>query len=64
MRKLTLLALLVGSLAYAHPTTEEEKKEVYNFIQKQLEEGKIDITTAQKMWISYARCCEESTEDA
>ena len=64
MRKLTLLALLVGSLTYAHPTTEEGRKEVYSFIQKQLEEGKIDITTAQKMWISYARCCDESTEDA
>ena len=64
MKKLTLLALLVGSLTYAHPTTDEGRKEVYSFIKKQLEEGKIDITTAQKMWIAYDKCCEESIEDA
>ena len=64
MKYLTLLALLVGSLTYAHPSSEEDRKEVYNFIQKQLQENKITLETAQRMWISYARCCDETTEDA
>lgn len=59
MKQLTLLALLVGTLTYAHPTTEQEKKEVYTFIRQQLEEGKISITAAQKMWKAYIRCCKE-----
>ena len=59
MKQLTLLALLVGTLTYAHPTTEQEKKEVYTFIRQQLEEGKISITAAQSMWKAYIRCCKE-----
>lgn len=55
-----IIAFLVSTLAYSHPKTQEEKKEVYEFIQKQVDENKIDLATAQKMWAAYIRCCEES----
>lgn len=59
MRKLAIIALLVSSVAYAHPKSEQEKKEVYEFIQEQLENDKIDVKTAQKMWMAYLRCCKD-----
>ena len=60
MKKLTLLALLVGTLTYAHPTEESDNREVYEFIRTQLDEGKIDVVTAQKMWRAYSRCCQDT----
>jgi hypothetical protein len=58
MKKLMLIGvLLISTLTFAHEKTYEEKKEMYDVIRKQLDEGKIDIKTAQKMWKSYIRCC-------
>ena len=60
MKKLLVVALmLVGTLAHAHPTSTEEDKQVYNYINTLLEEGKINVKTAQSMWIAYHKCCEE-----
>jgi len=60
MRKLMVVALmLVGSLTYAHPTTVEEDKQVYQHIKQLLEDEVISIKTAQLMWIAYNRCCKE-----
>ena len=59
MKQLLFLALLVSSLTYAHPVNEDVKKETYEFLQKQVQEGKITLETAQKMWIAYIRCCED-----
>ena len=60
MKKLLLVALmLVGSLTYAHPRTSEDDRQVYEYINQMLEEGTIDVETAQKMWLAYQRCCEE-----
>ena len=59
MRKLLLLTtLLVSTLTFAHEKTEMEKKQMYDVIKTQLDEGKIDVQTAQKMWAAYIRCCE------
>jgi len=58
MKKLMLIGvLLINTLAFAHDKTYEEKKEMHDVIRKQLDEGKIDIETAQKMWKSYINCC-------
>ena len=58
MKKLLLVVMLLGSsLTFAHDHTQEEKREVYEFIQTQLKEGQITVSTAQKMWLSYIRCC-------
>ena len=58
MKKLMLIGvLLISTLTFAHEKTYEGKKEMYNVIRKQLDEGKIDTKTAQKMWKSYIRCC-------
>ncbi len=54
-----IIAMLVGSLTFAHEVSYEQKKEVYNFINTQLEEGKINLETAQSMWKVYIRCCKE-----
>jgi len=61
MRKLALLiALLVGSLSFAHETTYQEKKQMYDFIQQQLDNDIIDVKTAQKMWKAFIECCEDA----
>ncbi len=66
MRKLNKIRLflvtilfLLGCLTslYGHNKTEKEKKEMYTFIQNQLDEDQIDLKTAQKMWAAYIRCC-------
>jgi len=56
---LFLFAFMFISVTYAHTKTTEEKMKVYEVIQNQLEEGKIDVKTAQKMWAAYIRCCKE-----
>jgi len=59
MRKLLLLiALLVSTLTFAHEKNEMEKKQMYDVIKTQLDEGKISVQTAQKMWAAYIKCCE------
>ena len=60
MKQLLILALLVSSLTYAHPLSEDEKKETYEFIQKQLKEGNLTVEAAQKMWLAYIRCCQDT----
>ena len=58
MKNLLLVGLmLVSTLSFAHDRTREEKLEMYNAIQTQLEEGKINIKTAQAMWSAYIKCC-------
>lgn len=60
MKKFILITLiLVSTLSFAHEKTEADKKEVYNTIKQQLDEGKIDVKTAQKMWKAYLHCCKE-----
>ena len=47
MKKLLFTAMLLGSsLTFAHNPTQEEKREVYEFIQTQLKEGQITVSTA------------------
>ena len=58
MKKLLLLVtLLVSTLTFAHEKDEIQKKKMYEVIKLQLDEGKIDIKTAQKMWKVYQECC-------
>jgi outer membrane protease len=58
MKNLLLVGLmLVSTLSFAHDRTREEKQKMYNTIQEQLDEGMIDIQTAQKMWSAYIKCC-------
>ena len=58
MKKIILtIAILVSTLTFAHEKTEVEMKQMYNVIKKQLDEGQIDVLTAQKMWKVYKECC-------
>ncbi len=50
---------MISTLSFAHEKTEADKRMVYNTIQKQLDEGRIDIKTAQKMWYTYLHCCKK-----
>ena len=60
MKKFTLIALmLVSTLSFAHSKTEADQRKMYNTIQAQLDEGTIDIKTAQKMWKAYIGCCKK-----
>ena len=60
MKRLVLIGLmLISTLSFAHNKTEADKKAVYTTIKHQLNEGKIDIGTAQKMWKAYLHCCKE-----
>lgn len=60
MKKLVLICLmLVSTLSFAHEKTKEDKKAVYTVIKKQLDKGKINIKTAQKMWKTYLHCCKK-----
>jgi len=60
MKRLVLIGLmLISTLSFAHNKTEADKKAVYTTIKQQLNEGKIDIETAQKMWKAYLHCCKE-----
>jgi len=60
MKNLLLVGLmLVSTLSLAHDRTREQKLEMYNTIQSQLDEGQISIETAQKMWTAYIKCCRE-----
>jgi hypothetical protein len=59
MKKLLLLiTLLVSTLTFAHEKNEISKKQMYDVIKTQLDEGKISVQTAQKMWTAYIKCCE------
>jgi hypothetical protein len=58
MKKLLLLiTLLVSTLTFAHEKTEISNKQMYDVIKTQLDEGKISVQTAQKMWAAYIKCC-------
>ena len=63
MKKLRLILVailfILGSLtsAYSHDTSKEEDRNVFNSIKIQLDNGKISLKTAQKMWFAYVRCC-------
>ena len=59
MKKLLLLiTLLVSTSTFAHEKNEISKKQMYDVIKTQLDEGKISVQTAQKMWAAYVKCCE------
>ena len=59
MKKLLLLiTLLVSTSTFAHDKTNISKKQMYDVIKTQLDEGKISVQTAQKMWAAYIKCCE------
>ena len=65
MKRLVLIGLmLISTLSFAHEKTEADKRAVYTTIQKQLNEGKIDIKTAQKMWYTYLHCCPKQKKRA
>jgi len=65
MKRLVLIGLmLISTLSFAHEKTKADKRIVYNTIQKQLDEGKIDIKTAQKMWKAYLHCCPKQKKRA
>jgi len=65
MKRLILIGLmLISTLSFAHNKTEEDKRAVYITIKQQLDEGKIDVKTAQKMWHSYLHCCPEKKKRA
>ena len=58
MKKLLLLiTFLVSTLTFAHDTNNIERKQMYDVIKTQLDEGKISVQTAQKMWKAYIECC-------
>jgi hypothetical protein len=54
---LLIITFLVSTLTFAHEKTEIEKRKMYDVIQKQLDEGQINVLTAQKMWKAYRECC-------
>jgi hypothetical protein len=59
MKKLLLLiTFLVSTLTFAHEKNKISKKQMYDVIKTQLDEGKISVQTAQKMWAAYIKCCE------
>jgi hypothetical protein len=61
MKQLTLIvALFVSSITFAHEKSDQEKREMYNAIQLQLEADLIDLETAQKMWVAYIKCCQDT----
>lgn len=65
MKRLVLIGLmLISTLSFAHNKTEADKKAVYTTIKQQLDEGKIDVETAQKMWKVYLHCCPEKKKRA
>jgi len=60
MKRLVLIGLmLISTLSFAHSKTEADKRAVYTTIKQQLNEGKIDVETAQKIWKAYLHCCKE-----
>ena len=60
MKKLIIGAMLmVSSLTFAHELTQEQQKQVYNYIKLQLDLERITIEEAQKMWVTQNVCCEE-----
>lgn len=65
MKKIIMWSLVFFStLSFAHEKTKEDKKAVYNVIKKQLDERKIDIKTAQKIWKTYLHCCKKPKKGA
>jgi len=57
MKALTITLMLVASLTFAHETSYQEKKKMYDEITAQYEAGNITLETAQKMWKTYIDCC-------
>ena len=61
MRYITLLAAFMFTTAtFAHEKDSQEKKEMYEAIQLQLENDLITTEQAQKLWLAYTRCCQDS----
>ena len=61
MRYITLLAaFMFTTLTFAHEKDSQEKKEMYEAIQLQLENDLITTEQAQKLWLAYTRCCQDT----
>ena len=61
MKQLMLIcALLVSSITFAHEKSDQEKKQMYDAIQLQVEADLIDLETAQKLWVAYIKCCQDT----
>ena len=54
---LLIITFLVSTLTFAHDKSEVQKRQMYEVIQSQLDEGQINVLTAQKMWKAYKECC-------
>ena len=63
MRTLLLSLMFCGSI-FAHETTYAEKKQMYESITYQYEQGNITLETAQNLWRTYINCCREDKEEA
>lgn len=61
MKKLLLIAMLsMGTLVFAKPVHNHsslEKKVFYDLVKHQLDQKKITVKEAQKMWLEYIKCC-------
>ena len=57
---LATILFILGSLvsAHSHNNTDKDKELIYKSIKIKLDENKISLKTAQKMWFAYVRCCE------
>jgi hypothetical protein len=61
MKKLLLITMLsMGTLMFANNTYEHnnlEKKAFYDLVKHRLDQKKITVKEAQKMWLEYIKCC-------
>jgi hypothetical protein len=61
MKQLTLIvAFFVSSITFAHEKSDQEKREMYNAIQLQVEADLISVEEAQRLWIDYIKCCQDT----
>ena len=61
MKQLMLIcALFVSSITFAHEKSDQEKREMYDAIQLQVEADLITVEEAQRLWIAYLKCCQDT----
>jgi len=61
MKQLMLIcALFVSSITFAHEKSDQEKREMYNAIQLQVKANLISVEEAQKLWVAYLKCCQDT----
>ena len=59
-----LAAFMFTTVTFAHETTHQEKKMMYDSIAYQYEQGSISLESAQKLWRTYINCCREDKSKA